>query len=90
MKLTTRSVSKIVNNYVMLQRANKFFVLLLLACILWCTAYTLPALCISLILWDFHMYAALASNGVYAAVFGIAALMFSVAAIANIIEKDYV
>jgi len=89
-KLTTRSVGKIVNNYVMLRKANKYFLLLLLGSILWCVAYILPAMCISLILWDHYMYTALVSNGIYAAVFGITAFIFSIAAISNIIENDYV
>jgi len=73
----------------MLQKANKYFLLLLLASILWCVAYTLPALCISLILWDHHIYIALTSNYVYAGLFGVAGLFFAGVAINNIIENDY-
>ncbi|NBP01612.1 MAG: hypothetical protein EBU90_16055 [Proteobacteria bacterium] len=90
MKSTTRSVGIIVNNRVMLQKANKYFLLLLLASILWCVGYVLPAMLIALVLWDHSVYIAIAEHPVYITIVGILALVFSLTATCDIAAKDYI
>ena len=90
MQSTTPSVGKIVNNHVMLQKANKYFLLLLLASILWCVGYVMPAMLIGLVLWDHSVYMSVAEHPVYITVVGILALVFSLIAVRDIAEKDYI
>ena len=71
----------------MLVKSSRYFLLLLVGCILWSSAYILPAVFCSLIVWDSSVYLAMTTHPAYGAVFGVTAIMFSVIAVNKITEE---
>ena len=71
----------------MLVKSSRYFFLLLVGCILWSSAYILPAVFCSLIVWDSSVYLAMTTHPAYGAVFGVMAIMFAVIAIDKLVKE---